>query len=339
MLDDAIALISQRKDLTREQAADAMRLLMSGEASPVQVSALLMGLRVKGETIDEITGFAQVMRDMAVPILPRRTPLIDIVGTGGDHSGSFNISTSASFVVAGAGMAVAKHGNRSATSKCGSADVLEALGVNIDATPEQVLRCIDETGIGFLFARSVHTAMKHVAPIRSELRATRTVFNILGPLTNPARPTGSSIGVFEPGLAEPLAHVLANLGARHAFVVSGKDGLDEISLSGPTRVAEVLNGHVTMYEITPEQMGLATVPRDAVAGGSPAENAGILRSVLAGEPGPRRDVVLLNAASGLRAGDDALDWAAALELARESIDSGAALRTLETLIKVSNDSR
>lgn len=339
LIQELLLKLTRRQDLTRDEAAAAMRVLMAGEVPPALVAGFLVALQMKGETVDEITGFAETIRAMATPIRVDRAPLVDTCGTGGDRSGTFNISTTTAFVVAGAGIAVAKHGNRSATSKCGSADVLEALGVNIDATPEQVLRCIDETGIGFLFARSVHTAMKHVAPIRSELRATRTVFNILGPLTNPARPTGFSIGVFEPGLAEPLAHVLANLGARHAFVVSGKDGLDEISLSGPTRVAEVLNGRVTTYEITPEQMGLATVPRDAVAGGSPAENAGILRSVLAGEPGPRRDVVLLNAASGLRAGDDALDWAAALELARESIDSGAALRTLETLIKVSNDSR
>ncbi len=339
MLDEAIALISQRKDLTREQAAHAMRTLMSGVASPAQVSALLMGLRVKGETIEEITGFAQVMREMAIPVVPKRRPLIDIVGTGGDHCGSFNISTSSAFVAAGAGMAVAKHGNRSATSKCGSADVLEALGVHIDAAPRHVARCIDEAGIGFLFARSVHTAMRHVAPIRSELRATRTVFNILGPLTNPAQPEGLSIGVFETRLAEPLAHVLGNLGARRAFVVSGKDGLDEISLSGPTWIAELRSGHVSTYEITPEQVGLATVPRDALAGGSPAENARILRNVLAGEPGPHRDVVLLNAASGLLTGDDSLDWFSALELARKSLDTGAALQTLDQLIKVSNDSR
>jgi anthranilate phosphoribosyltransferase len=338
MLDEVISLVSQRKDLTREQAAGAMSVLMSGEASPVQVSALLMGLRVKGETIDEITGFAEVMRAMAVPVVPKRHPLIDIVGTGGDHSGSFNISTTSAFVAAGAGMAVAKHGNRSATSKCGSADVLEALGVNIDATPEQAARCIDGAGIGFLFARSLHTAMKHVAPIRSELRATRTVFNILGPLTNPAKATGLSVGVFDAALVEPLAHVLANLGAHHAFVSSGKDGLDEISLSGPTLLAEAFEGQVEICEITPEEMGLKSAPREALAGGNPSQNAALLRGVLDGEKGPRRDVVLLNAAAGIRAGNDALDWPAALDAARESIDSGAAARTLDTLVKVSNDS-
>lgn len=338
MLDEAISLISQRRDLTREQAAQAMRAFMSGEASPVQISALLMGLRVKGETIDEITGFAEVMRDMAVPVVPQRTPLLDIVGTGGDHSGSFNISTASAFVAAGAGMAVAKHGNRSATSRCGSADVLEALGVNIDATAECVAKCVDEAGIGFLFARSLHTAMKHVAPIRSELRATRTVFNILGPLTNPARATGLSVGVFDTALVEPLAHVLGNLGAHHAFVSSGNDGLDEISLSGPTRIAEVLDGKVRVFDLSPEDVGLKPVPRDALAGGIPAENAVLLRAVLEGAEGPRRDVVLLNAAAGIRAGDDSLDWAEALDAARESIDSGAAFRALETLIRVSNDS-
>ena len=338
MLDEIISLISQRKDLTRAQAAGAMRVLMSGEATPVLVSALLMGLRVKGETIDEITGFAETMREMATPVVPQRKPLIDIVGTGGDHSGSFNISTTAAFVAAGAGMAVAKHGNRSATSKCGSADVLEALGVNINAAPDQVARCIDEAGIGFLFARSLHTAMKHVAPIRSELRATRTVFNILGPLTNPARATGFSVGVFDAALIEPLAHVLANLGATHAFVSSGTDGLDEISLSGPTRIAEAFEGTVKVYEIAPEEMGLESVPRDALAGGDPQHNAALLRAVLEGEEGPRRDVVLLNAAAGIRAGDDALDWPAAIEAARASIDSGTALQALNTLIQVSNDS-
>ncbi|HOD48451.1 MAG TPA: anthranilate phosphoribosyltransferase [Candidatus Hydrogenedentes bacterium] len=338
MLDEVISLISQRKDLTREQAAQTMRVLMSGEASPVKISALLMGFRVKGETIEEITGFAEVMRDMAVPVLPKRQPLIDIVGTGGDHSGSFNISTTSAFVAAGAGIAVAKHGNRSATSRCGSADVLEALGVNLDAPPERVARCIDEVGIGFLFARSLHTAMKHVAPIRSELRATRTVFNVLGPLTNPARATGLSVGVFDAALVEPLAHVLTNLGAHHAFVSAGNDGLDEISLSGPTRIAEASQGQVNLYEITPEDMGFASVPRSALAGGSPVENAALLRSVLEGTPGPRRDVVLLNAAAGIRAGNDSLDWPAALKVARESIDSGAALRTLDALIKASNDS-
>lgn len=338
MLDEVISLISRRVDLTREQSAQAMRALMSGEASPVLVSALLMGLRVKGETIEEITGFAEVMREMAIPIVPKRKPLIDIVGTGGDHSGSFNISTTSAFVAAGAGIAVAKHGNRSATSRCGSADVLEALGVNIDASPEKVVRCIDEVGIGFLFARSLHTAMRHVAPIRSELRSTRTIFNVLGPLTNPARAPGLSVGVFDRALVEPLAHVLGNLGAHHAFVAWGSDGLDEISLSGPTLMAEVLDGKVTTYEMTPEKVGLTSVPREALAGGSPKDNAALLRGVLEGTAGPRRDVVLLNAAAGIRAGNDSLDWPQALDIARESIDSGAALRTLDALIRVSNDS-
>jgi anthranilate phosphoribosyltransferase len=338
MLDEVISLISRREDLTREQAAGAMRAFMTGEANPAQVAAVLMGLRMKGESVEEITGFAEVMREMATPIVPTRKPLIDIVGTGGDHSGSFNISTTSAFVAAGAGMAVAKHGNRSATSKCGSADVLEALGVNIEASPDQVVRCIDEAGIGFLFARTLHTAMKHVAPIRSELRATRTVFNILGPLTNPARATGLSVGVFDAALAEPLARVLANLGAHHAFVASGGDGLDEISLSGPTLIAEAFEGRVDAYEITPEDMGLTPAPREALAGGDPAQNARILRSVLDGAEGPCRDVVLLNAAAGIRAGDDSLDWKAGLDAARESIDSGAARKTLEKLIKVSNDS-
>ncbi len=234
--------------LTREQAGAAMKILMSGEATPAQVAAFLTALRMRGETVEEITGFAETMRALATPVHASRTPLVDTCGTGGDRSGTFNISTTAAFVVAGAGVAVAKHGNRSASSKCGSADVLEALGVRIDCSPGQVARCIDEAGIGFLFARSFHGAMKHVGPVRSEL-AMRTVFNVLGPLTNPAGASGQVMGVFDAELTEQLALVLRGLGTRHSFVVAGLDGLDELTLTGPSMISEARPDVVVTYEV------------------------------------------------------------------------------------------
>ncbi len=336
---EAISAISQGHDLTRDQAASVMRELMGGHATPAQIGALLMGLRVKGETIDEITGFAETMRAMATRIETSRRPLVDTCGTGGDHSGTFNISTTAAFVVAGAGVAVAKHGNRSATSKCGSADVLEQLGVNIEASPECVGNCIDEVGIGFLFARSLHGAMKHVAGPRMELKATRTVFNILGPLSNPAGACGQVMGVFDGALTEPLARVLANLGARHAFVVHGSDGLDELTLAGPSAVAEAKSStSVKTYTVCPEEIGLAQAPLEAVIGGDAEKNAGMLRAVLSGERGPCRDIVVLNAAPALIAGEAAADWKEAAKAAEESIDSGAALAKLDALARHSHDS-
>jgi anthranilate phosphoribosyltransferase len=336
MLEKAISILSEGKDLSQEIAAEAMKTLMRGEGTPAQIGAFLMGLRLKGETIEEITGFAQTMRDMATPISSNRKPLVDVVGTGGDHSGTFNISTTAAFVVAGAGIAVAKHGNRSATSKCGSADVLEELGVNLNATPERVGQCIDDVGIGFLFARALHGAMRHVAAPRSELKI-RTVFNILGPLTNPARATGLAMGVFSADLTEPLANVLVNLGVERAFVACGSDGLDEITLTGPSKVAEARDGEVKVYEVTPEQFGLERAPKESLLGGDAAENAALLRGVLQGEKGPRRGVVLLNAATGIMAGDGAADWQEGIHAAEESIDSGAALAMVEALAKASND--
>jgi anthranilate phosphoribosyltransferase len=337
MIQKALAQIAQGHHLSRDEARLAMEAIMSGEASPAQVGALLMGLQVKGETTDEITGFAETMRAKATAIVTDRRPLVDTCGTGGDHSGTFNISTTAAFVVAGAGIAVAKHGNRSATSKCGSADVLESLGVNLDASAEQVGRCIDEVGIGFLFARSLHGAMKFVAPIRQELK-TRTVFNILGPLTNPAGADGQVVGVFDSALAEPLAHVLANLGARHAYVVAGSDGLDEITITEPSVVAEAKDGAVTTYEITPEDGGLKQSSAEALAGGDAEANAAILREILQGKEGPQRDIVLLNAAAAIQAGDGASGWAEGVEKAKESIDSGQALAKLDALVKASHDS-
>lgn len=334
---EAIRRFYAKRNLSREEAAAAMRVLMLGEATPAQVGAFLAALHVKGETVEEITGLAETMRAFATRIVTTRRPLVDTCGTGGDHSGTFNISTTAAFVVAGAGVAVAKHGNRSATSKCGSADVLEQLGVNINASPEIVGRCIDKIGIGFLFARALHGAMKHVAPIRAELAAP-TVFNILGPLTNPAGADGQVMGVFDIALLEPIAQVLVHLGARHAFVVAGYDGLDELTLNGPSRVAEAKGGEVRNYEISPDQFGLASVSREALSGGDAEVNANILRRVLEGERGPHRDIVILNAAPAIVAGGGAKTIQEGLGRAVESIDSGAALRKLEELVRFSHDS-
>ena len=337
MLQEMIAHVVQRHDLTREQAATVMMEIMSGEATPAQIGGFLVALSMKGETVDEITGFAETMRQMATPIPTLRSPLVDTCGTGGDHSHTFNISTTAAFVVAGAGVPVAKHGNRSATSQCGSADVLEALGINIDATPQTVGKCIDTIGIGFLFARKLHGAMKHVAAPRTELRI-RTIFNILGPLTNPANASGQIMGVFDAGRIETLAHVLSNLGSRHAFVVAGSDGLDEVTLSGHSYIAEAHGGDVKLYEVTPEQFGLQRADKTALIGGDAHTNAGLLKEVLQGKQGPRRDIVLLNAAPALMAGGLALSWDDGIRLASESIDSGNAWTTLEKLIEASHDS-
>ncbi len=333
---EALAHVIKHQHLSEEQASKVMHQLMTSEATPAQVGALLTAMHMKGATVEEITGFAKTMRALATFVDTSRRPLVDTCGTGGDHSGTFNISTTAAFVVAGAGVAVAKHGNRSATSRCGSADVLEILGVNIDADAACVGRCIDEAGLGFLFARSLHGAMKNVAPIRMELKI-RTVFNVLGPLTNPAGADGQVIGVFDASLVETLALVLQALGSRHIFVVAGLDGLDEITLSGPTRIAEAKQGQLKTYEITPEQFGLAQASREELLGGDPEENAKILRKVLAGARGPRRDIVLLNAAPALVAGGVAEDLAEGIEVARKSIDSEAAMEVLENLVRVSND--
>ena len=337
MIQEAIALLIRRQSLTREQAADAMRVLMSGEATPAQVAGFLVALAMKGETVDEITGLAETMRAMASRVSTSRRPLLDTCGTGGDHSGTFNISTTAAFVVAGAGVAVAKHGNRSATSQCGSADVLEALGVNIDASPETAGACIDEIGIGFLFARKLHAAMRHVAPVRSELRV-RTVFNILGPLTNPAGACGQVMGVFDADLVNPLAQVLAQLGSRHAFVVAGSDGLDELTLAGPSLVAEARGSEVVGYEITPETFGLQRASKEALRGGDAATNARLFKAVLQGQRGPHRDIVLLNAAPAIVAGQGAEDWASGVEAAARSIDCGGAWAKFEALVRASHDS-
>ncbi|MCC6155169.1 MAG: anthranilate phosphoribosyltransferase [Candidatus Hydrogenedentes bacterium] len=336
MLHEALNKFLEGEHLSREQAAEAMNLIMSGEATPAQMAAFLVALRSKGETVEEIAGFAETMRAKSTKVTTTRRPLVDTCGTGGDRAGTFNISTTAAFVVAGAGVAVAKHGNRSASSLCGSADVLEKLGVNVNATPGQVGHCIDEIGIGFLFARTLHTAMKHVGPVRQELKI-RTVFNFLGPLTNPAGADGQVIGVPDCKLCDKLAEVLTLLGTRRAFVVSGSDGLDEITLTGPTHIAESHHGAVTKYEITPETAGLQRALREDLLGGDAEANAVILRDVLSGKSGPHRDIVVLNAAAGILASqDDAADWCASVQKAKESIDSGAALAKLDALVDYSH---
>jgi len=337
MIHEALSRVVRREDLTRPEAASVMRALMSGDAPPSLVGAILTALAMKGETVEEIAGMAETMRALATAIPATARPLVDTCGTGGDRSGTFNISTAAAFVTAGAGVHVAKHGNRSASSLCGSADVLEALGVNLDIGPAQVAACVDQIGIGFLFARNLHSAMKHVGPVRAELKL-RTVFNILGPLTNPAGADGQVMGVFDRELVRPLAEVLLQLGSRHVFIVAGSDGLDELTITGPSQVAEGRDGTVETYEITPEQFGLNRAEASALKGGDATVNAAILRAVLGGEAGPRRDIVVLNAAPALVAGGKAATLDEGVRLAAASIDSGAALNKLEELIRKTHDS-
>ncbi|MFT0875284.1 anthranilate phosphoribosyltransferase [Rhodopseudomonas sp. G2_2311] len=329
-----IAKVATGATLTRDEATDAFDAMMSGDATPSQMGALLMGLRVRGETVDEITGAVTTMRSKMLPV-SAPADAVDIVGTGGDGSGSVNVSTCASFVVAGCGVTVAKHGNRALSSKSGAADVLAALGVKIDITPEQVGRCVNEAGIGFMFAPTHHPAMKNVGPTRVEL-ATRTIFNLLGPLSNPAGVKRQMIGVFSRQWVQPLAQVLKNLGAEAVWVVHGSDGLDEITLSGTTAVAELKNGEITSFEISPEEAGLPRAPADALKGGDAQANAVALRAVLEGMPGPYRDVALLNAAATLVVAGKAKDLKEGVALGTQSIDSGAAEARLKKLIAVSS---
>jgi anthranilate phosphoribosyltransferase len=331
MIAEVIRKVVEGADLTSEEANAAMREIMAGEASPVQIAAFLVAMRTKGETIDEVTEFARVMREHVRPVEPTRRPLVDTCGTGGDAIKTFNVSTAAAFVAAGAGVAVAKHGNRSVTSKCGSADVLEALGVRFDLTPEECARCIDEVGLGFMFAPSYHPAMKHAGPVRREL-AIRTVFNMLGPLTNPARAEAQVLGVYAPALTQLHAGVLRNLGSRRAFVVHGEGGLDEISSFGVTRITELRDGEITTYDFVPEDVGLRrATSAEAVSGGTPEENARRLVSILQGDEVSARDIVLLNAAAAIAAGGLAATLAEAVQLAAESVDSGRALAKLRDL--------
>ena len=335
MIQEAIRDLIAGADLGRAKMRAVMEQIMSGQATDAQIGAFLVALRIKGETIDEIAGGAEVMREKATPIVTVRPDLIDTCGTGGDDSGTFNISTTVAFVACGAGLAVAKHGTRSISSQCGSSDVLTALGVNVEAAPEKVGECIDEVGIGFLFAIALHGAMKHAIGPRREL-ATRTVFNILGPLTNPAGAKRQLLGVFDGALTEALAGVLRELGSDQALVVHGSDGLDEITLTGPTQVSELRDGQVSTRQIHPGDFGLQTVSAEALKGGDADYNARILRGVLDGEKGPQRDVVLLNAAAAMVVGGLAEDITAGLEVARESIDSGKARQALDRLVEVSN---
>ena len=335
MIQEAIKDLIAGADLSRARTRAVMDQIMSGQATDAQIGAFLVALRIKGETVDEIAGCAEVMREKATPIATTRPDLIDTCGTGGDGSGTFNISTAVAFVACGAGLAVAKHGNRSISSHCGSADVLDALGVNVEASPEKVGECIDEVGIGFLFAVALHGAMKHAIGPRREL-ATRTVFNVLGPLTNPAGAKRQLLGVYDSALTEALAGVLGQLGSERALVVHGSDGLDEITLTGPTQVSELRDGQVSTRQIDPRDFGLQRVPAEALQGGDAAYNARILREVLDGREGPRRDVVLINAAAAIAVGGRAEDMTAGLELARASIDSGRARQALERLVEVSN---
>ncbi len=335
MIQAAIARLIAGENLGRDDARGVMEQIMSGGATDAQIGGFLTALRMKGETVEEIAGFAETMRAKATRISGGRGTLVDTCGTGGDGSGTFNISTTVAFVVAGAGLTVAKHGNRAMSSRCGSADVLAELGVNVEATPEQVGHCLDEAGIGFLFAPVLHGAMKHAIGPRKEL-ATRTVFNVLGPLTNPAGATCQLIGVFAPDLTQTMAEVLGALGSEHAFVVHGHDGLDEITLTGPSRVTELVDGTTKTYDVSPGDFGLQTADAGQLAGGDGAQNAAILRSILEGEAGPRADVVVLNAAAAIVAGGEAKDLAAGVEVARTAISSGQAQAALNKLRDISN---
>jgi len=330
-----IGQIATGAAMTRDQAAEAFDRMMSGEATPSQLGAMLMALRVRGETVDEITGAVSAMRAKMLRVTAP-PDAIDVVGTGGDASGSHNISTCAAFIVAGAGVPVAKHGNRALSSRSGAADVLVALGVKIDLTPDAITRCITEAGIGFMFAPAHHPAMKHVGPTRAEL-GTRTIFNLLGPLSNPAGVKRQMVGVFSKQWVEPLAHVLKNLGSERAYVVHGSDGLDEITTSGPTAVAALENGSVRTFEINPEDVGFKRIKPEALRGGDAETNAAALKGVLEGKQGALRDVTVLNAAAALVVAGKAADLPAAVALAQKSIDSGEAEGRLDRLIVVSNE--
>jgi anthranilate phosphoribosyltransferase len=331
---DILNKLAVRTDLSNAEAEFMMTTIMEGNATPAQTAGLLMGLRGKGETAIEVTAFARVMRAKATSIASARRYLVDTCGTGGDQAHTFNISTAAALVAAGADVAVAKHGNRSVSSTSGSADVLKELGVNIEIAPEQVGRCIDEVGIGFLFALRLHQAMKHAGPVRREL-GVRTVFNILGPMTNPAAAQAQVVGVYAPELTVLLAQVLANLGSVRALVVHG-DGLDEISLAGPTQVSEVKDGQVTSYTLLPEHFSLPRAPIGELTVASAQESAAVIRQVLDGKPGPQRDVVVLNAAAAILVGEKAHDFKSAIGLAAAAIDSGRARQKLKQLAELTN---
>ncbi|MBI2682983.1 MAG: anthranilate phosphoribosyltransferase [Acidobacteriales bacterium] len=346
MITEALHKVANHfQSLSREEAREVMGEILHGQCSDAQIAALLVGLHMKGETVEEIVGFAEAIRAAATPLAPddaaldvsgtEREALVDTCGTGGDASGTFNISTATALTVAGAGVHVAKHGNRGISSKCGSADVVEALGVNLNLLPARMAACLREVGIAFLFAPAMHSAMKYVQPARRELRL-RTVFNLLGPLTNPAKASAQVVGVYDAGLVEKLAQALNMLGLQRALVVHGEDGLDEITITGPTRIGEVRDGWVKVYEVTPEQFGLKRAPITEISGGDVKENAEIIRRILDGEKSARRDVVLLNASAALVAAGHADSIEAAMPKAVRSIDSGAAKQKLEKLVEFTN---
>ena len=331
-----LSRLASHEALTADEAAEAMRQVMAGEATAGQIGGFLMALRTKGETVDEVEGLARTMLAFATPVLTPG-PVVDVVGTGGDRSGTFNISTVSAIVVAGAGVAVAKHGNRAASSHCGSADVLEALGIAIDLDASGVEHCLAAAGIAFLFAPVFHPAMGHAGPVRRELRVP-TVFNFLGPLTNPARPFAQVVGVSDERMLPLMAEVLARRGTR-AKLFRGDDGLDELSTTGPSRVLDVEEGRVHESALDPAELGLARARPEDLAGGDPSASAEIARGVLSGEPGPRRDVVLLNASAALQVAGRVGSLAEGIEAAATSIDSGAALQALERFVAASNGAR
>lgn len=335
-----LQVVADGETLTQAQAESAMHVMLSGEAAPEQTAGLLLGLRARGETLDELVGFTKVMREYAVPVDTASLNPIDLCGTGGDHSGSFNISTAASFVAAGAGVPVAKHGNKGVSSSSGSADVLSALGVRADLDAGGVARCLRETGIAFLFAPQFHPALRHVGPVRRQL-GVRTFFNILGPLCNPAGVKRQLVGAFSDPVARMMAQILMRLGSEHVVVVYAHDGLDELSTTSPTTVyqtgSEAYGGGLLEQEVVPERFGLARVSAAALQGGTPEENAEIVRGVLGGEAGPQADIVLLNAAYALLASGEFSDLAECLGAARESVGGGAALAKLDALVEVSNE--
>ena len=334
MIKEAISMLVDGKSMNTEEAAQVMEEIMTGVVTPAQFGAFVTALRLKGETVEEITGLAQIMRNHSLKV-DIVDPVTDVVGTGGDGCNTFNISTTTALVAAGAGLKIAKHGNRAASSACGAADVLEALGVKIDLTPEQVKQCLNEVGIGFMFAASFHPAMKYAGPPRREI-GIRTVFNILGPLTNPASAETYLLGVADGSLVETMAKVLQSLGCKHALVVHGDDGLDEITLTANTRVCEVTGGEIKNYEISPEGLGFSKTGMDSLKGGTAKENAALLKDILNGKQGPQRDIVLMNAAAALVAGKRTRTLREGVETAVESIDSGKAMEKLESLINLTS---
>lgn len=336
MIKEAIKKVIEKTDLSVDEASAVMDEIMKGEATPSQITCIITALRMKGETVDEVTGFAKMMREYAIKISPKVTPLLDTCGTGGDSSGTFNISTVAAIVAAAAGAKLAKHGNRSASSKCGSADLLEAAGVKIDIPPAKVEKCIEEVGIGFLYAPNFHPAMKYAGPSRKEI-GIRTIFNILGPLTNPAGAKNQLIGVFSEGLVDMITKVLQNLGSNEVMVVHGKDLLDEISISDTTSISHLKSGKIKKYDIKPEDFGIKRAKKEELLGGCAEDNFKIMMNILKGvEKGAKRDIVVLNTAAALTVGQVSADIKTGVVMAKEALDSGKAMKKLEELVKFTN---